>query len=150
MWRSLRATTREGLAEIGGFLHDSRIDLESARLEEAARTVSIDLEVPGWDESRWVLNLLLVAWRRIPVRKGVLTIREVERYSVEDRARIRFQGVNRISLDPDGRRLRVVMVEDGDVLADVRTVDVSIEIAEPIARWSGATTYLLLLDCGEF
>ena len=150
MWKSIRATTREGLAEIEALLHDSRIDLESAQVEEASRTVSLDLEVPGWDEARTVLQLLLVSWRRIPVRKGVLTIREIERFSAEDRARIGPQGINRITLDPEGRRLRIAMNQDGDVFADVRALDVTVEIAEPITRWSGATTYLLVLDVGEF
>jgi hypothetical protein len=149
MWKSIRATTREGLAEIQDALHDNRVDMDSARIDGDSRTLVVDLEVAGWDEAKGVWNLGIASKRRIPVREGTLTFRNVRFFTADDRAKIGAQGVNTVTADEAGTHLRVTMCEDGDILVDVDFIDVQMDIPDPIRRWSDVHM-LFLVERSEF
>ena len=149
MWKSIRATTREGLAKIQDALHDNLVDMDSARIDGDSRTLVVDLEVAGRDEAKGVWNLGIASKRRIPVREGTLTFRNVRRFTADDRARIGTQGVNTVDADDEGRHVRVVTSPDGDILVDVDFIDVQMDVPDPIRRWSDVHM-LFLVERGEF
>ena len=140
------AGTAQGLAEIGGVIHDAWFDIDGVRHDEATQMLIVPFAQQGpWgpmlDDPTWrdapKPTLLKRTWRyreeRVPFMRGTLRVGAVESVAIDPDAGdagmllgIRFDA---------GKQTVIVETASGQLAARIHRLDVNADLVNEVARY---------------
>lgn len=147
MIEPIRITDPARIDDLVALLHDQNLDLDRLRNEPNQAVLEVPLLLDDDDGKELLCDSWCRRYFKLPLRRGVLLIRHVATYRVDDRGQIGRYTINTVFWSQQDSTLTIKACEDMEIHAQVKSLDVELI---PLADIAGHRDVTLLFGFVEY